>query len=500
MTCGDGKIRGVYPIFAAYVADHPEQCLVACCKESRCPKCLVQARKRGCPLNDPSVTATHREQEHTLRVLQDDANGFKTTMNADGIRDDVFNPFWEDLPHSDIFAAFTPDLLHQVHKGIFKDHLLTWCSNLAGKIELDSRFKTLPTHAGLRHFNKGISVLSQWTGTEAKEVEKVFLGVLANSVDDKCFHAARGLFDFIYYANFSTHSTETLKYMQAALNEFDKYKEVFIISNQRSDFNIPKLHSIRHYCQSIANFGSTDGFNTELPEQLHINFVKEGYYASNHRDHLKQMVGWLRRQETVDGFEAYLCWRQEGSTFAGESDTEPGEDSQLTMEDSPITHSGLKQSSEPARVYQWKELTTLKLNKVPAYPRTSVEILQEQYGASNFLATLSNFLIEHAPGISIPSEHHRFDVYRRIRLAYAPLSGFNEPPETDIIRATPAAENTPAHFDTAIVDLKGDAEVMGIEGKLVITSIRMKSMLTMCRSGCSSSPSDLYIATRIRQI
>ncbi|THU98873.1 hypothetical protein K435DRAFT_601744, partial [Dendrothele bispora CBS 962.96] len=43
MVGGDGIIRKVHPILAAYVADYPEQCLVTLSKYGTCPKCQTQA-------------------------------------------------------------------------------------------------------------------------------------------------------------------------------------------------------------------------------------------------------------------------------------------------------------------------------------------------------------------------------------------------------------------------------------------------------------------------
>ena len=35
-------------------------------------------------------------------------------------------PFTNDFPRADIHEQIAPDLLHQLIKGIFKDHLVTW--------------------------------------------------------------------------------------------------------------------------------------------------------------------------------------------------------------------------------------------------------------------------------------------------------------------------------------------------------------------------------------
>ncbi|KAF8124425.1 hypothetical protein EV363DRAFT_1178049, partial [Boletus edulis] len=54
--------------------------------------------------------------------------------------------------------------------------------------------------------------------------------------------------------------------------------------------NMPKLHSLVHYVESIRQFGSLGGFNTENSERLHIDYAKKVYAATNRRDYTMQMT------------------------------------------------------------------------------------------------------------------------------------------------------------------------------------------------------------------
>ena len=156
MTCADGKVRKVYPILAAYVADHPEQCLVACCNENRCPKCVVWWAERG-----ENKKSTPRTENSFKTTLQRRKNGEDPVeFDLEGLRE-IYSPFWADLPLTDIFSVITPDILHQLHKGVFKDHFIKWSTSLIGEEAIDTRFRAMSTHPHLCHFKKGISSLSQ---------------------------------------------------------------------------------------------------------------------------------------------------------------------------------------------------------------------------------------------------------------------------------------------------------------------------------------------------
>lgn len=72
MVCADGMIRHVFPILAAYVADHPEQCLVTGCCENFCPKCLCDPPRRG--ENHTFTSCKPRQTRNILRAHQDGIN------------------------------------------------------------------------------------------------------------------------------------------------------------------------------------------------------------------------------------------------------------------------------------------------------------------------------------------------------------------------------------------------------------------------------------------
>ena len=103
---------------------------------------------------------------------------------------------------------------------------------------------------------------------------------------------------------------KTLAAMQDSLSLFHVNKGILIELRIREHFNIPKIHSLMHYVSSIRVLGSADGYNTEYPERLHINYAKDAYRASNKRDYVEQMALWLQHQEAIHHKTIYHTWKQ----------------------------------------------------------------------------------------------------------------------------------------------------------------------------------------------
>ncbi|KAG2159345.1 uncharacterized protein EDB93DRAFT_1237512 [Suillus bovinus] len=174
-----------------------------------------------------------------------------------------------------------------------------------GPAEIDARCRRLPPNHHVRLFMKGITSLSRLSGTEHAQICHFLLGLiidiqLPGNLDSACLlRAVRGLLDFLYLAQYPCHSSETLSLLNEALSLFHDNKQIFINLGIRNNFNLPKLHATQHYASMIQLYGTTDNYNSEYTEHLHIDLAKDAYHATNHKDEFVQMTQWLERKEKL---------------------------------------------------------------------------------------------------------------------------------------------------------------------------------------------------------
>ena len=460
LISGDGAVRLGFPVIAAYAADYPEQALVTCTRYLQtCPKCFVTKDELG-----KHVTRKPRHQEESIRTIRH-ASQQSTRARADAVLKDhslnlIPDAFWIGLPYCDIHKSITPDVLHQIYQGLVR-HLCGWLRTLIGDAELDSRFKRMPRVHGVRLFSNGISSLTQISGSEHREICKQVLGCIidAPGVPAGVIRATRSLLDFLEIAQYQSHTEATLGYLSDALDRFHANKNVFINLGARAndDFNLEKLHSLEHYVDSIRLFGTTDNYNTEASERLHIDYAKDAYRATNKKDSdfLENMTRWLERREKMAAFDLVLQWRH-GKT------------------------------PKPRCRHQWQrpQLPGVYLAKNPSARAVPFHILQDQdqFGAIHFKSSLEDFISRrlqatHRCRATVSCNVHvlrgleAVDVWYRVKFSVPNLQIDTEQTVLHTAHAEPRRSRgrgtgeLDARFDTVLInDFEHNGEETGIEG------------------------------------
>ena len=440
ITGGNGEVRHVFPILACYSADFPEQCLVACAKYGTCPKCQISA---NC-LNSPKP-ASARTHQWTLDIMEkarassETLGQYYSACMEQEVSGSVYEPFWKDFPYTDIHTALTPDVLHQLYQGVIAT-LIDWCQILLTEKELDARVRALPPSFGVRHFKNGFSILSQISGPERKHMARILLGCLVGKVSGKILSTFRSLLDFLYLAQYKAHDDDTLAYMGEALQTWHKNKHLIIDLGLHPTLNIPKFHSLLHYVQSIKFFGTTDNYNTEMFERFHIDFAKEGWRASNHRDAFPQMIKWLTRREKISQFDNYL-------------------DRNTTSKPVSLTCS-----------------RSCYIAKHPPYPRRQLPVIEKNHNAPYFCQHLKEYLNSFlkAPTTNQTTQNYsipfdRLDVWTQFKFQPSNLQddpdSDSDPEAKGIVKVIPKSTQVPnGRFDTVVVLRSYDAESTGVEG------------------------------------
>jgi hypothetical protein len=250
------------------------------------------------------------------------------------------------------------------------------------------------------------------------------------------------------------HTSETLAHLENSLQRFHDNKSIFVELGIRDDFNLPKLHSCTHYIMYIKLFGTTDNYNTEYTERLHIDLAKDAYRSTNFKDEFPQMTLWLERKEKIYRHERYIRWRLDGSPAPPSAETLP-----------------------PGIIYERQ----LKMTKNPSLKAVRLTRLAADYGAKFFRDALARYVTHlNYPTLSrsqietrsqdLAFSFNSIPVFHRIKFTTEDPYTARGPEDSvvDSIHVQPqrtlkSGELLPARFDTALIN-DGTGGMSGVAG------------------------------------
>ncbi|KAF8256793.1 hypothetical protein EI94DRAFT_1849394 [Lactarius quietus] len=413
VKCPDGLFRCVIFGLGPYIADYPEQVWLA-------GLCQIGVQNSG--------TGHRRTHQKTDLLIK----GFDAVALWDsfGIYKDIV-PFTHGFPHADIHELLLPDLLHQVIKGVFKDHLLHGIS-------------AVPPFPGLRQFPDGRD-FTQWTGNDLRALMKVYLGAIAGYLPSVMFHDLR---------------------------------DIFITTGVRTSISLPRQHALVHYYLSIQLFGSPNGLLFLHHQSKHIQAVKEPWHRSSCYYAIFQMLRVLLRLQKILALRHLFA--SHGMMKGTMALYMAGTTVEVTQEDAtPLASENAADEEEaPVEGVSDKEtlsIVTLLVTTESGYPQNVLDLV-EFIQQPDLILTLQRFiyLIDH-PGSAIPSSKSSDlpQFQGRIHVHHSALATFFLPSDLcgmggmrqERIRSMPSWFGLHPRCDTIFVVL--DDSLPGMEGMVV---------------------------------
>ncbi|KAG1735575.1 uncharacterized protein EDB91DRAFT_1238202 [Suillus paluster] len=288
----DGHFRRVVYGLGPYITDYPEQALLTCIVQNWCPKCTAPADSLD------NGTYGQHSRDHTEVLVEEFELG--VLWDEYGLVGDIM-PFTNYFPRADIHELLSPDILHQLIKGAFKDHIVTWVhqyikaqysENEVNMIldDIDHRIALAPSFAGLRRFPEGRG-FKQWMGDDSKALMKVYIPAIKGHVPLEMVLTLQALIDFIYIARHNIIDSNSLNVLDDALERFHRHRKIFETSGVHPNgFNLPQQHSLIHYHKMIRSFGTPNRLCSSITESKHIKAVKEPWRQSSRFEALNQML------------------------------------------------------------------------------------------------------------------------------------------------------------------------------------------------------------------
>jgi len=147
----------------------------------------------------------------------------------------------------------------------------------------------VPLFPGLRRFPEGRG-FKQWTGDDSKALMKVYLPAIMGHVPTGMIRTVSAFMEFCYLVRRSQLDSRTLEQIEAAVTRFHQERQIFIDTDVRADFALPRQHSISHFRFLIPQYGAPNGLCSSITESRHITAVKQPWRRSNRNQPLGQML------------------------------------------------------------------------------------------------------------------------------------------------------------------------------------------------------------------
>ncbi|KAL0566427.1 hypothetical protein V5O48_015586 [Marasmius crinis-equi] len=336
--CPDGYYQCVIFDLAAFIADYPEQVYLAGIVQGWCCKCKARNDNLDGPHNDPDDPHSEPWSREWYEEAVKQFGGEPDVLWDNFGIDDNIVPFTHYFPRADIHEMLTPDLLHQVVKGCFKDMLVEWVwkyielkyrdealavmddtdkqkffpsgaeCNSADLLVGCHRISVVPPFPGLRCFPHGRR-FKQWTGDNSKALMKVFLVAVEPYIPEKMSQCLAAFLDFCYLVRRNNFPACTITEIQEAVKRFHTSRQVFVETDVRMDFSIPRMHSMIHYAPLILDYGAPNGVCSSITESQHITAVKKPWRRSNHYNALSQILLINQRLDKLADMQTLLVER-----------------------------------------------------------------------------------------------------------------------------------------------------------------------------------------------
>ncbi|KAF9470984.1 hypothetical protein BDN70DRAFT_909445 [Pholiota conissans] len=453
------------PIYSLgpYIADYSEQVWLAGILQGWCPKCEGWPE---CLDHNYKDTRQHRH-ERTDVIIQSFNLG--TIREHYGLRTDVV-PFTHGFPRADIHELLSPDLLHQLIKGTFKDHLVTWVN------EFLHIKHAVPLYAGLRRFSDGQN-FEQWTGDDSKALMKVYILAIAGHVPSEVVQCIATFTEICYILRRNAITSPALAKAEALIDQFHALRQIFIAEGVRKSISLPRQHSLLHYPPSIALFSSPNGLCSSITESKHIEAM---LITIVRLEKLAALCRRFLREKLLVGStaSAYMGLRNQDQLDLMNIDNENDLESEGWVQDEEDPNQVEKYSLDDAGPDEGLQaLSSIELAATPerSYPKR-VDKLAQHINEPQFPMALKTFLYARRhPNHPIPNDIDTCVGFSgKIQVFHSAIARFYAPSDLcgasgmyhERIQSTPSWYGHP-HYDTAFVVQDDDSNQMGMSGVLV---------------------------------